>query len=127
MDDCHDVALRKLSKICKPFETDIWSCGPVTESLVKEALQQKSYNSRQYGSCEDWSANEHASRIAYLICNGWTDSIDVDVGCFGFCPEWIVMDGNHRLAAAIFRKDKTIKCSLSGDVKLIKKLLGVNV
>lgn len=63
------------------------------------------------------SAEEHASRVAYLAVNGWQDAIDIDVGVPGMCGdgEPNVLDGHHRIAAAIFRRDATIEVSIIGD------------
>lgn len=52
------------------------------------------------------SREEHISRIAYLIINPDYKSITI----FKRKTVWPIKDGNHRLAAAIYRKDIYIKC-----------------
>jgi hypothetical protein len=56
----------------------------------------------------DWDSQ----RVAYLVVNRdpWPIGIDVT------SPDgsWIIEDGFHRLAAAIYRRDRTIQVSLSG-------------
>lgn len=61
------------------------------------------------------------TRIAYFVANHWdTPAIDphpvvVDLGVFDFVPAWPVVDGNHRLAAALVRGDEFIDVSTAGD------------
>jgi hypothetical protein len=71
----------------------------------------------------------HAGRIAHLVINGWNDPIDIDVGVpvLSFTPTWLVPDGNHRLAAAIFRDDEFIAADVSGDIDLAFELFGIDV
>jgi hypothetical protein len=59
----------------------------------------------------------HAARIAYLMTNGWSDPISIDVGvpwASGHAARWIVDDGNHRLYAAIALGHREICVSLGG-------------
>lgn len=123
-----DVA--NIAAICNPFETNIWPCNPVTVEMVEECIVSKKFNKEVYTRVRDvyrdWTAEEHAERIAFYVVNGWeNETIHIDVGCpsFGFCPDWIVLDGNHRLAAAIFREDKQIRCDISGECKTIDELV----
>ncbi|WP_323601038.1 hypothetical protein [Pseudomonas putida] len=63
--------------------------------------------------------DDHSARIAYLVLNPACDPIELDVGCPGLGlggPSWPVLDGNHRLAAAIFREDEFISAQVSGDL-----------
>ena len=67
----------------------------------------------------------HLDRIEYLTAFGWTnpdsmnscdeDPITVDVGVFDQMPIWPILDGNHRLAAAVLRGDDFITVQASGD------------
>jgi hypothetical protein len=64
---------------------------------------------------------DHMRRIAWFVVNGWRDPIEIDFGvpCFGYEPTWPIIDGNHRLAAAILREDHSIVASCSGQVDVI--------
>lgn len=66
---------------------------------------------------------DHVRSIAYFVSEGWSEPIWVDLGIpsQGFLPEWPVDDGNHRLRAAIFRKDKCIMASVCGEVNFIEQ------
>ena len=74
-------------------------------------------------------ACEHEARIAWFVKHGWSDTIWLDVGApdLGCHVDWIVEDGNHRLAAAIYRGDKTIGCTIGGDLCYADELLGTQV
>jgi hypothetical protein len=71
----------------------------------------------------------HIGRIRYLLENGWTDAIDIDVGVpsMGYHgPSWPIIDGNHRLAAAALRGDSHILVDISGQLDHAARLLGVS-
>lgn len=75
------------------------------------------------------SHNEHVARIAYLAVNGWNDAIQIDVGipslqCY---IGHIVIDGNHRLLAAAYRKDEFISADVSGSCSYAEEILGVKI
>lgn len=74
-------------------------------------------------------SEDHAGRIAYLVKNPASDPIWIDVGCpaLGYWgPSWMVTDGNHRLAAAIYRGDETIAALVDGQLDHAFDLFGVN-
>jgi len=70
----------------------------------------------------------HVQRVAYLVVHGWRDAIDLDVGVpfMGCYVDWIIQDGNHRLAAAIFRNDLYIEALVGGQLSYAAELLGVS-
>ncbi len=73
------------------------------------------------------SRKRHIARVAYLVKNPPNDPIEIDVGVpsLGCLPSWIIADGNHRLAAAFYRKDLAIRTSISGEVNYAAELLGI--
>jgi hypothetical protein len=93
--------------------TDI-SCEP-TSSEICTAISNKQFESRSFdqadknGLLNEWNnaanGNDtemgrlqkiyHAQRIAYLIVNGWSDPITIDLN-------GVITDGNHRIRAASF-------------------------
>lgn len=65
---------------------------------------------------------QHINRIAWYVVNGWGDSyITIDLNAPFIC--WPVTDGNHRLAAAIYRGDDMIWADVYGSQEQIKKIL----
>jgi hypothetical protein len=110
-----------------------WASGRVVpEKMVMDALQDGSYN-LSWDSYSHGSVNVladvwwHARRIAYLMKNGWEDSIDLDVGIpsLGYYP-YPLIDGHHRLCAAIMLGDTTIKAQVSGALDYAFELFGVD-
>lgn len=115
-----------------PFNVTCWHWldTPITREEVQTALDSNSLEKR---CCDEYNhlilKNEarkfHAERIAYLVVNKWENIwIDVGIPSLGLHVDWIVVDGNHRHAAARFRGDKKILADISGDVSLIKTIFG---
>jgi hypothetical protein len=44
----------------------------------------------------------------------------------GYSMDWILTDGNHRLAAAIFSNLATVPVEFSGEVEFFKELFGLS-
>ena len=70
----------------------------------------------------------HVRRVAHFVVNDWTDAISIDVGVpdLGCHVDWIVIDGNHRLAAAFYRGDETIEGNVSGDLDRASQMFGLS-
>jgi hypothetical protein len=120
-----------LDNIDDPFGR--WATGRVvTLKMVQEALSDGSYalaeesysHGKDYG---DKSTLWHARRIAWLVRNGWDAPIDLDVGIpsMGYFP-YILIDGHHRLCAAIVSGDSEIKAQVSGSIDYAFELFGVD-
>ena len=72
--------------------------------------------------------DDHAGRIAWLMTQPVLAPIEVEVGvpalhCY---VDWIVTDGNHRVAAAVLRRDRTIAAHVGGDLDYARELFGVD-
>lgn len=125
-----ELSVEKLLEFGNPFDVNIWVESDITHQMVEEAILTHSLNPNPYLSFglergPDWSAQEHADRIAYLVVNGWTEPIIIDVGVpsLGVYVANPILDGNHRFAAAIFRGDETILVEASGSVSVLETLL----
>ena len=55
----------------------------------------------------------HAEYIAYFVRKGWREPIEVGVGGTLKKPALNIFDGHHRLAAAVYRRDKFIKAEIN--------------
>lgn len=102
-----------------PFEWEVWDIEyPISITEVDRAIASKHLESLPFSK---WTfgddRNQHASRIAYLVVNGWDDPIDIEVDEYGGV---LVLDGNHRLAAAIYRGDPHIAAILGGFIDEIE-------
>lgn len=107
---------------CNPFKSDAPWGVTVRQKDVRQALIER----RLVGTPD---SDDHAARIAFLVENPAKDPILIDVGCpsLGYWgPNWMVTDGNHRLAAAIFRGDATIPALVDGELEHAFELFGVD-
>lgn len=110
---CEDIA-----DISNPLTDDPWGSG-LTQEIIDACLADVSRHvaTPVPAFCTDpWV---HGGRIAWLHDNGWDDEICIDVGVPSMSvppPSWVVIDGNHRLAAALLRGDETIKVAISGSL-----------
>lgn len=70
----------------------------------------------------------HIGRILYFVRTGIPDPIEIDNVCSGnrIQPVPILLDGHHRLYAAILRRDETIPCRYGGRVDLLEWLTGAS-
>lgn len=113
-----------------PLAAPPWGCAAITKQEVLLAAKGGGLSTQHPKTIAraDWSRKQHISRIAYLVLHGWTAPIDIDVGVpsLGCYVAWPILDGNHRLAAAIVRGDLTIEASVSGAMDLAQQLFGVD-
>jgi hypothetical protein len=121
------VAVSRVALLCNPTQSWPWCCdAPSTEEWAT-LLKTAPLEDCPVASTEP--ASRHIGRIRYLAQHGWSDAIEVDVGCpvLGYGgPKWPVTDGNHRLAAAIVRNDAFISVDVAGQLDHAASLLGVS-
>lgn len=117
-----NLPVGKLKDLCNPFGVNTPWGVKVTQADVRRALASN-------GLVATPGGDNHAGRIAYLVRHKADDAISIDVGCPSLgdpCLTWPVLDGNHRLAAAIFRKDETISTTVDGELGYAEDLFGVD-
>jgi hypothetical protein len=111
-----------------PFSIFIWNDGkrPIRKSEVTKAILG-TINTPNASNHNGWFRKEHVARIAWLVMHREESPIEIDVGVpsMGFCPEFLIQDGYHRLAAAYYRGDETILANIAGDCKYAEKLFGL--
>lgn len=125
------IPVAAIAKHCNPFKAMPWGTR-VTEKMVKTALDAGQIasvpipNQRTQGN--RIPASRHAARIAYFVTEGFGDPIQLDVGVpeLGAHTSWLIADGNHRFAAALYSGQTSIACEVSGSVKFAQELFGVN-
>jgi hypothetical protein len=124
------VQVSRLAEHIDPFDYPPWDCDPFSQDDVLRATAVEDV--RPNPVLLDAPVSEHIARIAWLVIHGWNpmeDPIEIDVGC----PEiasWdslSVLDGNHRICAAMVRKDETILCSVGGSVDEMCSALGIDL
>ena len=68
----------------------------------------------------------HIQRIAFLVVYPNLEPIDIYIFleiCNSDFP-WVIEDGNHRVAAALYRGDRFIKANIIGTDDLIRRYFG---
>lgn len=100
---------------------------PVSRLEIATAIENKEFirtpiKGVDYANLDkNASREDHIRRIAYMVIHKDSHPIHIDVGLPGYSDKINIEDGNHRLAAAIFRKDKNILVEFSGDLQRIKE------
>lgn len=135
----HRVLTSVLKRHCNPFE----GCWPELESPlsfadVQHALDEGRAQLHAESLDTGWGEptdeaivqrNRHAEKVAWFVLNEFNQPIEIDVGApaLGCYVDWIVTDGNHRLAAAIFvletrGEDRPLPANIGGQLSHAKKL-----
>ena len=123
-EDWFEIPLEKLLP-WNPFDHVVWHLDvtePITIEEVEEAVSEECIrpepieHRKFFEDPSPCARKDHIARIAWFVMHGWDDPIDIDTGSpeFGFCADWPIEDGNHRLAAAFFRRENTIKAFVWG-------------
>lgn len=104
-----------------PFTGDPWGVGPLRPSDVRAAIEFSGPHPCTLvdlaGSCRECEIN----RVAHLALWGWPPAevdphpVVIDVGALDYVPVWPIVDGNHRVAAAVVRGDTHIEVMVTGD------------
>ena len=130
----HEVPVRTLCRLSNPLAACIEIDRPITRkevrSCIAAGLAQMTttplWTSAMNQETETTSdaRSLHIQKIAHFVVHGHHDPIAVDVGIpsMGCWPSHLVQDGNHRLAAAWIRGDKTIKATICGSVDHAQEL-----
>lgn len=121
--------MARLLEACDPFAAPPWaevatlSVADVRQAMRSGLLQPQSYSTGE--RVKTWTKADHIARIAYLAMTGWSAPIEVDVGVpsMNCWVDWPVIDGNHRLAAAMVRGDEFIRASVAGSCDYMVELL----
>lgn len=118
------VDLSKLKELFNPFKSSVWVKlnSPITREEIKAAIDNGEFISPDeetpmYLIWDESTREQHAKRIAWLVENFSHDfPIEIDFGIEGFdsLRHDIVLDGCHRIAAAIYRGEKFIMANCSG-------------
>lgn len=128
----YPISVPHLQQIANPFDSVVWHLdidSPITRQEIQTAIAQGRTVSQPCNMLPalDWvdasaRRRRHVERVAFLVMYGWFDPIMIDVGLpdyfFGARPPfWPITDGNHRVAAAIFRKDPFIPGNVVGSIE----------
>lgn len=113
-----ELPVSLIKKFSNPYGKNIWdehneSEGYVlTRQFVREYLESGELNSTPVDLSDDFDTTyDDFGRVAFFVKNGWSDPIKVN-----FNEKWVITDGNHRFAAAIYLRKKTILCEVVSEV-----------
>ena len=125
------IPIHAICKHCDIYKDNPWNYSiDIKLTHVQECIENNVFEYRSFDTMSDDNKESyhHAARIAYLVINPDFKPIEIDVGIPGICDiDWFIMDGSHRLAAAIYRKDKFINADVSGSVDLAKRLFKIQI
>jgi hypothetical protein len=121
-------ALEKYSPLAKyPWGDSRIKNPPISLEEIAEAISSQSYSDQSYSKFiegkswnikNDWTRKEHIARIAYLVVFPDDENpLDLVVRDHDGFP---IIDGNHRIAAALYRGNEFISV-ISSDEPLTSK------
>lgn len=122
------VPLDMLEQYCNPFKEAVWHGldKPLTHGEIRSAVKRRRLEPKPivpYSYSNPVPRTKHIARVAFLAVNGWSDAILIAPDCIA----WPVQDGNHRLAAALFRGDSAIEAVFDGSFDAIVELFGPDI
>lgn len=112
------LSVRALEGVWSPYDCDVWECGDCLSTLgVLRCLEDGWLTPPSDEFAVHDHIWHHESRVAWLVIHGWNDPIEVDFGSpvLWGTDWWAITDGNHRLAAAIYRGEASILADCAGD------------
>lgn len=128
----HILKVKDIFKLYNPFKCWIELEKEITLKEIQNCLNESSENLTEtplflFGNLKadkNLLRENHIRKIAFFVKNGFDDPIQIDVGLpeMGHFNDYLIEDGNHRLAAAIFRNDENIKCIVTGSEEYAKSL-----
>lgn len=127
----HNVSIEALKEIVNPLNCWIELQTPITKEDVLLSLKNKEYALNETkiwfeDMTEDRSKKriEHINKIAFFVKNKPQKPISIDLGTEPdyINVNYIIDDGNHRLAGSIIKGRETIKAHISGNTNLMKSL-----
>ncbi len=121
------IPVDNIARRFNPFKSPVWTETPLSEDDVCACLERGHW---KYGSKPEHCGiySYHVARVAYLVRHPAHDPIQIDVGVpvLNYVPRWPIIDGNHRLAAAIYREAPSIAASIAGQLDYAEHLFGVD-
>lgn len=137
-DNRHKVSLEKLFHhfpLANPFAHPLWDDFILGKEAIARYIKEKKFKGKPLTLSMKYDPHcplsmaslkkDHEMRVAWLVTHGWTDAIEIDVGIPALNHHVLhpVQDGNHRVAAAVFKGDSHILASCGGEVDLIEQLV----
>jgi hypothetical protein len=126
-DDVEYLLVGRLWEFLGP-DYDPWNSGFVMKQLDADIGHNENAYGETAGWYDDWDAKLHAQRIKYIAGNEkiLNDPIQVDNYCWReyIMPYPVILDGNHRFMAHVWKKLKVIPATYGGRVDILEYLTG---
>jgi hypothetical protein len=111
--------VRNLADLCGCYHALVW--GSIDKPIQPVEVD----------STDAWTREEHINRIAWFVIHGWDTPIEIKIDGVSsrdnfFCG-WPVVDGLHRVAAALVRLDDSIEAVVTGSLKNHSKLMATSI
>lgn len=123
----YPITIKKIKKFINPLAANIL---PNNDKAIDEKQIAQAITELDIFVLPDSDAHaNHVRSIAYHALNSKDSKIHINVGFpeEGNTPDIMDASDMYKLAAAIYKKDETIDCELSGSSKALKALLGNEV
>jgi hypothetical protein len=136
-EDCYRAPMSAiLDYVGDPVEQMIWDCPRFTHQDVLDVAEGDEIDAPYDEDVQNMVVGQssyHIARIAYLLRYGWDESGNDDHTPilevpFGGIPRLghPLLDGNHRLAAAIIRGDQFFTVSVDGDLDAAEEMFDLS-
>lgn len=115
----YKVKVEQIKKLYNPYLNSTWrelkeSGSTISIQMVQDCINNECLNEVPYSYPEigNWDLMRHASRVAWLVVNGW----DQEKDCLEIDADHL--EGHHRLAALIYLDvEYTYACIYSNSLK----------
>ena len=133
------VPVKELSAHINPLDCFLWNCNPITKDDVQSAIVGERFEERTWDENKDnlHGSDEgrefHIQRIAHLCMDKIDDqskhSIQLDIALQANGSLINIMNGNHRVAAAIITglEHLNVKVYIENDADLFAVLPGATL
>ena len=121
------VSVYQISEVVNPFEDCIWhnvdppvSIDEIIQAIARDELCEIPYSIMLKRHAAECTRSYHIQRIAYLVVYPDDTPINIDVGVpvcgYEHASGFEILDGHHRLAAALVRNASDILVTPSGQI-----------
>jgi hypothetical protein len=114
------VPVMELQKYVNPLSGWLWGCAPIAPSEIVAAVAAQQFEEVPWDRAKDRlqgpaGRDFHIGRIAYFVANGLPSdgyAVQIDLDLQPDDREIGIVNGNHRIAAAILRGDAQIDATV---------------
>lgn len=122
--DPYEIDPEEIEEFCDVVGGTVWHCDPVDPDRIKAraasgdtiATPWQVMSTPGHELPDDFDpVSWHEGRVAHLILNPQSDPIEIEFADFGSGPEPMIVDGAHRLLAAIISGAERVAVTFAQD------------